>query len=103
MEDKLIFSRLIIKALYKPKLYMGCEKVPWLIVAGLSAIAAYVAQTWLTRGIAIFMGFGLIGIIAYINSKEPYFFAIWYRYLKYQKFYLNVAIHPGRNHKPSNK
>jgi type IV secretory pathway TrbD component len=103
MEDRQIYKRLIIPALWKPKLTMGCERVPWLIVGMLSAIAAYVSQTWLTRGLSIAFGFTLISIIAYINKGEPHFFAIWWRYLKYQNYYPNVARLPSRPYKPSSK
>lgn len=103
MEDRQIYKRFIIPALWKPKLYMGCERVPWLIVAGLSATAAYISQTWLTRVLSIGLGFALITTIAIINRKEPYFFAIWWRYIKYQNYYPNVARRPSRPYKPSSK
>lgn len=104
MEDTGVFSRYIIKALWKPKLLMGCERTPWLIVTILSCTAAYVSHTWLTRGLSIGMGLGLITAIAIINSKEPHFFAIWWRYIMhYQRYYPNVARKPGRNYRPSSK
>lgn len=104
MEDTGIYARYIIKALWKPKLYMGCERLPWLIVAFLSATSAYVAHDWLTRGLSLGFGLVLIATIAIINSKEPHFFAIWWRYLMhYQKYYPNVARYPSRRHKPSSK
>lgn len=103
MEDRQIYARFIIPALWRPKLYMGCEKTPWLIVAVLSSIATYVSQDWITRSLSIVIGLGLIAGIAVINSKEPYFFRMWWRYMRFQSYYPNVAGYPGRIYKPSSK
>ena len=88
--------RQIRQALYKPHLIMGCEKLPLAIVAFISLITAVLAPTIITKIVGILFGFSLMMLIKFLNSKEPYIFEILYRYLKFQKFYLNIAKYPSK-------
>ena len=91
----------LYRSIWKPILFMGCERGPFLMVALSSGLLIMEGSFWLKIiGIVYFVV--MVAIMAYCNSKDPFFFQILYRYLKYQNFYLNNALHPGSPDKPEN-
>ena len=88
--------RQLLKSLWQPQLLMGCERMPWIIVAMCSGVIAMAASWWLIRVLGILFGIIVIFIRRSINKDEPLAFKIGIRYITHQKFYLNVARHPSR-------
>ena len=93
----------LYRALWKPQLYMGVEAPVWLIIGLSCSIMGYAATDWATRIYAAVLAVVLFVIGRIINAKEPQFFAIMFRYIKYQSHYLSVAKWPSTPDKPYNK
>ena len=88
-------------AIWKPKLFMGCERVPFLIVVISSGLLIMEGGLWVKiAGVIYFLI--MVGIMALVNAKEPFFFQILWRYRSYQDFYPNNAMYPGRPSKAKN-
>ncbi len=84
------------KAIWKPKLIGGIETVPWVFIFITSAVIGYYADSWWRLlGVANYAFFH--GICAYCNAKDPLFFKGIWRFLDYQDFYPNTAMHPSTN------
>lgn len=94
--------RALPKALWKPQLLMGCEKIPWIIAAVCSGLIVMAAGTWMIRVAGLVFGITLILVIRLINKNEPWAFLIGSRYGVFQKFYLNVAKYPSKPYRPNN-
>ncbi len=95
-------KRALPKSLWQPKLYWGCELIPWVFAAMTSGIIFMAAQTWFIRIAALVFGLLLMWIIRLINKKEPWAFKIISRYTVFQKYYLNIAKFPSRPYRPNN-
>lgn len=91
----------IHRSLWKPILFMGCERIPFLIVAVTSGLLILEGNTWLKIA-GIIYALSAIGAMALLNAREPLFFKIVLRYLKYQNFYANNAVYPGQADAPNN-
>ncbi|MCC2645746.1 MAG: hypothetical protein K0R94_1524 [Burkholderiales bacterium] len=94
--------RALPKALWKPQLLMGCEKIPWIIAALCSGLIVMAAGTLVIRICGLIFGIALIIVIRLINRNEPWAFQIGSRYGLLQKFYLNVAKYPSAPYRPNN-
>ena len=80
---------------------MGCERGPFMVVMLSSGLLIMQGGLWVKiAGVIYFLI--MIAIMAVINSKDPFFFQILWRYKSYQDFYPNIAMHPGRRDKPNN-
>lgn len=91
----------LYRGLWKPILFMGCERTPFMLVAITSACLVLEGGLWIkVFGIIYFII--LIVVMAVINSKDPYYFQILWRYKSYQYFYLNNANYPGKPDNPNN-
>jgi type IV secretory pathway TrbD component len=90
------------KALWKPQLLMGCERIPWIMAAMISGVIIMAAQTWALRISGLVFGLLLIFLIRMINKKEPFAFKIAFRYGVFQKYYLNVAKYPSISYRLNN-
>lgn len=89
------------KAIWKPRLLMGCEPWPFLMILTTSLLLVIEGSLWLkVLGVCYFVIF--VGLIALLNAKEPFFFQIINRYRANQDFYPNNALHPGRDTKFKN-
>lgn len=87
------------KSIWKPKLLMGCEVLPFTLVAISSGIMVLQGGLWVKVFGVVYFVF-LIAGMAYCNSRDPFFFRILFRYLKYQDFYANTALYPSKADKP---
>ena len=91
----------IHRSLYRPLLFVGCERLPFTIVVAIggAAIMAY-QNLWV---VGIVLAFYLISIllIRRVNEDDPQFFRCLYRYLlHYADYYPANEFYPGRVDKP---
>lgn len=94
----------IYRSLYKPLLFVGCERLPFtLIVAiGGGVIMAY-QNLWVTGFVFLFYIIAII-LIRRVNESDPQYFRCLYRYLRYyQDYYPSNAFYPGLVDKPLSK
>ena len=91
----------LYRAAWKPTMLVGCERVPFVLVAIVSGILVMEGGFWIKVIGAAFFVIG-VGIMALINSKEPFAFAIGWRYLFYQDYYASHALYPGKPDRPNN-
>lgn len=91
----------IHRSLYKPLLFMGCERLPFtLIVAIGGAIIMAYTNLLVTLGVLVFYLL-CIGVIRRINETDPQYFWCLYRYLRYyQDYYPANEFYPGIADKP---
>ena len=91
----------LYKAAWKPRLFMGCEKAPFLIVAITAAILVIEGSLWVKIIGAVYF-VAMVGLMAFFNSKDPFAFTVLFRYWKYQDYYASHALYPGRPDRPKN-
>jgi type IV secretory pathway TrbD component len=90
------------KSIIKPKLVMGCERGPFMVVFITSLLLLVEGSFSVKIAGAVFF-FLSIGIIAFLNRKDPFFFKILFRFLREQEFYPASADFPSRPANPNNK
>jgi type IV secretory pathway TrbD component len=89
------------KSIWKPKLLMGTEPLPFTLFFVTAGIIVYEADTWYKLvGVGYFLI--MIGISAYCNSTDPLFFKGLVRFLEHQDFYPNSSMHPSSDYKVRN-
>jgi len=89
------------RSLYKPILVMGCERAPFMIIM-LSSLLLIVQGSFDIKILGIVFFILMTGIMAFLTAKDPYFFKILFRYLRYQDFYPSTAIWPSKSKHPNN-
>ena len=94
--------RKIFKALWKPQLYLGCERIPFVMAIMCSGIITMAGQTWPVKVAGVAFGVFLILVMRKINKNEPLAFLILIRYISHQKYYLSCAKYPSKPYKPQN-
>lgn len=91
----------LYRSLWKPIMYMGCERTPFMVVLFSSALLVMQGGLWVKiSGVVYF--FIMVGIMALVNSRDPFFFQILWRYKSYQDFYPSNALYPGKKDRPIN-
>lgn len=97
----MLHTNQIYRSLYKPVLFVGCERLPFTLVVAIGGgvIMAY-QSLWIT--IMVFMFYiALIILIRRVNERDPQYFRCLYRYLRYyQDYYPANAFYPGLIDKP---
>lgn len=89
------------RSIWKPIMFMGCERTPFMIVAISSALLVMNGGFWgKVLGVVYFLV--AVGIIAFLNAKDPQYFQILFRYTSRQDFYPNNAPYPGKSDHPKN-
>ena len=91
----------LYRSFWKPILWMGCERAPFMVIAGTSAVIILQGGLWIKIIGVIYFIFG-VGIIAIVNTYDPFYFHILWRYKSQQDYYPNNAMYPGRQDKPKN-
>ena len=91
----------LYRSVWKPILYLGCERAPFLLIAISSALLIMEGSLWVKIGGIIYFAV-MIGIFALINAKDPFIFKILWRYRLYQDFYPSHAMYPGKADDPKN-
>lgn len=95
---------LIHKSLYKPLLFVGCERLPFTIIVAIGGIIT-MSYVSLYAVFAVFL-FYLVSLIFIrrVNENDGQFFKCMYRYVaKYQDYYPANAFYPGRSDKPESE
>ena len=82
------------RSISKPIMMMGCERVPFYIIALTSGLLI-MEGGWIIKAIGLFYFLLMVGIVSFLNSKDPFLFHILYRYYKYEDFYANNALYPS--------
>ena len=91
----------IHKSLYKPALFVGCERLPFTIIVTVGGVVMTAYQN-LVAFIMVLL-FYLIGIVLIrrVNDSDPQFFRCLVRYLSfYSEYYPANEFYPGRVDKP---
>ncbi|MCC2624522.1 MAG: hypothetical protein K0R14_395 [Burkholderiales bacterium] len=94
-------TTLIHRSLYKPLLFVGCERLPFTMVVAIggAVIMAYM-NLFVTLGVFIFYIICII-LIRRINEADPQYFRCLYRYLRYyQDYYPANEFYPGCSDQP---
>lgn len=89
------------RSLYKPILVMGCERTPFLIIM-MSSLLLVVQGSFDIKIIGVVFFIVMTGIMAFLTAKDPYFFKILFRYLRYQDFYPSDAMWPSKSSHSNN-
>lgn len=90
------------KSIVKPKLIVGCERTPFMVVF-ITSLLLLVEGTFTVKivgGVFFFVG---VGIIAFLNRKDPFFFKVLLNFMREQEYYSASANFPGRPVNPNNK
>lgn len=96
VEIKMLRTNLIHRSLYRPLLFVGCERLPFTIVV---AIGGALIMAYMSLGITL--GVFLLYLISIIwirriNENDPQYFRCLYRYLRYYQDYYPVhEFYPG--------
>lgn len=88
----------IYRSLYKPLLFVGCERLPFMIIITIGGIVIMAYQNLLAiLGVFIFYLFGIF-LVRRVNEDDPQYFQCLYRYLfKFQEYYPNNEFYPGKS------
>lgn len=91
----------IYRSLYKPLLFVGCERLPFTFIVAIGGGIIMAYQTAYTI-VAIFIFYtSCIILIRRVNNSDPQFFQCLYRYLVYfQDYYPVHGFYPGRVERP---
>lgn len=87
----------IHRSLYQPVLFVGCERLPFTVVATIGGVIL-MAYTNL-YAVAFVLGFYLVSImfIRKVNEIDTQFFKCLYRYVRdFNDYYPANAFYPGR-------
>lgn len=89
------------RSLYKPILVMGCERAPFITIM-MSSLLLIVQGSFEVKIIGIVFFIAMTGIMAFLTAKDPYFFRVLFRYLRYQDYYPASAMFPSKSYYPNN-
>ena len=89
------------RSLWKPILVMGCERTPFIIIM-MSSLLLVVQGSFQVKIIGVVFFAVMTAIMAFLTSKDPFFFKILFRYLRYQDYYPSSAMWPGKSDYPKN-
>lgn len=89
------------RSLYRPILFVGCERLPFIVITTLGGVMIMAYQTlWMILAVLAFYLFSIIWVRR-VNETDPQFFKCLYRYLRYyQDYYPANEFYPGRLDQP---
>lgn len=90
------------KSIVKPKLIMGCERAPFMVIFIVSLLLLVEGSFSVKIAGGVFFAF-FTGLIAFLNRKDPFFFVILRRFISQQPFYSASGDYPSRPANPNNK
>lgn len=90
------------RSLWKPILVMGCERAPFIVIM-MSSLLLVVQGSFEVKIIGVVFFIMMTGIMAFLTNKDPFFFKILFRYLRYQDYYPATAMWPGKSDYPNNQ
>lgn len=87
----------IHKSLYRPALFVGCERLPFTLVVTVGGVLIMAYQTILVFiGVLVYYVLSLI-LIRRVNENDPQFFRCLARYIiHYADYYPANEFYPGR-------
>jgi type IV secretory pathway TrbD component len=89
----------IYQSLYNPVLFVGCERLPFTIVATIGGVILMNYHTLLAAAITIIFYVISIGLIRRVNMDDPQFFLGLYRYIWYfEDYYPANEFYPGKDY-----
>ena len=92
---------IIHKSLYKPALFVGCERLPFTLVATTGGVLMMAYQTMCAFFLVFIFYLVSIILIRRINGHDPQFFRCLVRYLRfYRDYYPANEFYPGLVDKP---
>ncbi len=80
---------------------MGCERTPFIIIT-LSSLLLVIQGSFQVKIIGVIFFVVMTAIMAFLTNKDPFFFKILFRYLRYQNYYPSDAMWPGKNYCSNN-
>jgi type IV secretion system protein VirB3 len=75
------------RVLHRPRLFLGGEREPTLMMAIVAAGLAVSGQNLVTLSVAALLWFGNIGIFRQIAKSDPQMSQVYLRQLRYQGYY----------------
>ena len=75
------------RVLHRPRLFLGGEREPTLVMAIVAASLAVSGQNLVTLIVAAVLWFGCIGIFRQVAKVDPQMSQVYMRQLKYQGYY----------------
>ena len=90
----------IHKSLYRPILFVGCERLPFTIVITIGGIIIMSYQNLIVSGCVFVYYIIAISWIRRVNNEDPQYFMCLWRYARYsQDFYPANSLYPGKPYK----
>ncbi len=75
------------RVLHRPRLFLGGEREPTLMMAIVAAGLAVSGQNLVTLAVAALLWFGSIGIFRQVAKADPQMSRVYLRQLRYQGYY----------------
>lgn len=75
------------RVLHRPRLFLGGEREPTLMMAIVAAGLAVSGQNLVTLGVAAILWFGCIGIFRQVAKADPQMSRVYLRQLRYRGYY----------------
>lgn len=93
-------KNLVYQSLYKPILFVGCERLPFTIIVAIGGMVLMNYHTLLVAIMVLIFYCISIVLIRRVNAEDPQFFLCLYRYLRYfEDYYPANEFYPGKNFK----
>ena len=90
-------KNIIHKSLYRPNLFVGCERLPFTILIVICGVLIIANQNIITFIITAIFYLVSIVLIRKINESDAQFFECIVRYIiNYKEFYPSNAFYPGK-------
>jgi type IV secretion system protein VirB3 len=77
----------IFRVLHRPRLFLGGEREPTLMMAIVAAGLAVSGQNLVTVAVAALLWFGSIGVFRQVAKADPQMSQVYLRQLRYQGYY----------------
>lgn len=90
----------LFRVMYRPRLFLGGEREPTLMMAMVAAGLAVSGQNLVTLTVAAGLWFGCIGLFRQVAKADPQMSRVYLRQLKYQGYY-PPRSRPYRDAEPS--
>ena len=91
----------IHKSLYKPALFVGCERLPFTLIVTIGGVLIMAYQNLITFILVLIFYLFSIILIRRVNENDPQFFRCLFRYLRfYTDYYPANEFYPGLVDKP---
>lgn len=90
------------RVLHRPRLFLGGEREPTLVMAVVAAGLAVSGQNLVTLAVAAVLWFGCIGLFRQVAKADPQMSRVYLRHLRYRSYY-PPRSRPYRDAQPSSR